>query len=717
MATNWNAVLANINNASDILAILKKVLGLLDGKVDATKIDEIIDDLTSMQTDIDSALNNVTNALGEFDLTSQEAIQQVIKAGLMEGFKTEAELLASRPTVSKKYGKAEDTKKIWFWDKPEGAPAGNYWVSTGLSELDQAKEFADEKFLEANGISRELYQALANYLLKVLFLQNNSDGSLIKQVDQDGETFYHVDKDTRFWFAGLAKDLVTEIYERTRYEDGVDIEVKRDPDGEEYYKVDKDTKFYFAGLPKDLVTELYERTRYEAGTDIEVKRDPDGEEYFKIDKDTKFYFAGLAKDLVTEIYERTRYEAGTDIEVKRDIDGEEYYKVDKNTKFWFAGLDTDLVSAINSKAESGLSLTDTSNLTNYSYRDTFIPKAERLLSFFRNTQNSGLLAPVPLHSFEQNFSISDTWLDQAKISTWGNYIPVKTPYGDDRGVVHPQILEFPNKFMGYRYIVSITGYTNGALAEENPFILGSNDLQKFDLITGLIDEPDSYTWEHGTVYNSDVFTFYDMKTGELCMVFRTYWADTDGVAPNESHEKLFIRRTKDGKTWSNREVMNDKFPLVAPAIIYDVKTETYHLYGVDNGIRHYTSKTAKNDWVLVGVIAAPADKAPWHVDVKFVGDKQVIVVHDRIWSPSSKNRGFFIGISSDFHNFSWASDFWNTADYSGVYKATFLPQFNDSNQLRLVYLWTSDSSPTDPKYRYKLFVQPTPFIDVNFVEK
>ncbi|MBJ9442947.1 hypothetical protein I5555_10890 [Acinetobacter baumannii] len=593
---------------------------------------------------------------------------------------------------------------------------GSALVPSDFNPLNGANGYTDEKFLEANGISRELYQALAKYLLNVLFLQNNSDGSLIKQVDQDGEAFYHVDKDTRFWFAGLAKDLVTEIYERTRYETGTDIEVKRDPEGEEYFKIDKDTKFWFAGLTQDLVTELYERTRYETGTDIEVKRDPEGEEYFKIDKDTKFWFAGLAKDLVTEIYERTRYETGTDIEVKRDVDGEEYYKVDKNTKFWFAGLETDLVTAINSKAESGLSLTDTSNLTNYSYRDTFIPKAERLLSFFRNTQNSGLLAPVPLHSFEQNFSISDTWLDQAKISTWGNYIPVKTPYGDDRGVVHPQILEFPNKFMGYRYIVSITGYTNGALAEENPFLLGSNDLQKFDLLTGLIDEPDSYTWEHGTVYNSDVFTFYDVKTGELCMVFRTYWADTDNVAPNESHEKLFIRRTKDGKTWSDREVLNDKFPLVAPAVIYDAKTETYHLYGVDNGIRHYTSKTAKNDWNFVGVIPAPADKAPWHVDVKFIGDKQVIVVHDRIWSPSSKNRGFFLGIASDFHNFKWASDFWNT-DTRGIYKATFLPQFNDQNQLRLMCLWTSDSSNSDINLRYKLFVQPTPFIDVNFVEK
>ncbi|AUM27126.1 pyocin knob domain-containing protein [Acinetobacter pittii] len=144
MATNWNAVLANINNASDILAILRKVLGLLDGKVDLTKIDEIINDITSMQTDVDVALVNVTSALSEFDSESQEAIQQVIAAGLMEGFSTEAELLATRPLEPKKYAKAEDTDVIWFWNKPEGSPDGNYWISTGLSELERAKKYADD---------------------------------------------------------------------------------------------------------------------------------------------------------------------------------------------------------------------------------------------------------------------------------------------------------------------------------------------------------------------------------------------------------------------------------------------------------------------------------------------------------------------------------------------------------------------------------------------
>ncbi|MEQ1123445.1 SGNH/GDSL hydrolase family protein [Acinetobacter seifertii] len=142
MATNWNNVLAGINNASDILAILRKVLALLDGKVDLTKIDDIVTDLTRMQVDVDVALTRVNSALSDFDSESQAAIQEVISSGLMEGFTTEAELLATRPTVLKKYAKAEDTNVIWFWNKPEGAPDDNYWTSTGLSELERAKDFA-----------------------------------------------------------------------------------------------------------------------------------------------------------------------------------------------------------------------------------------------------------------------------------------------------------------------------------------------------------------------------------------------------------------------------------------------------------------------------------------------------------------------------------------------------------------------------------------------
>lgn len=51
MATNWNTLLASITNAADILAILKKILPLLDGKVDSTAIDELLAQLNKVAED------------------------------------------------------------------------------------------------------------------------------------------------------------------------------------------------------------------------------------------------------------------------------------------------------------------------------------------------------------------------------------------------------------------------------------------------------------------------------------------------------------------------------------------------------------------------------------------------------------------------------------------------------------------------------------------
>ncbi|BFM85378.1 hypothetical protein JUNP543_3781 [Acinetobacter baumannii] len=187
MATNWNTILSNINNTSDILSILRKVLSLLDGKVDLTKIDEIISDLDSMKIGVDTALSDVLSALVEFDTASQEALQQVIQSGLIEGFTTEAELLATRPTVSKKYAKAEDTKVIWFWNKPEGAPDGNYWTSTGLSELNQAKKYVDEKAIFDNG------------------------SDIVCQKDVNGKTVFVIKKNGKFHIVGLPNDIASTI--------------------------------------------------------------------------------------------------------------------------------------------------------------------------------------------------------------------------------------------------------------------------------------------------------------------------------------------------------------------------------------------------------------------------------------------------------------------------------------------------------------------------
>ncbi len=73
------------------------------------------------------------------------AVQKVMETGGFEPFLTEAQLLASTPTISPKAAKALDTKKIWYWGKYDESETVDSWHDTGLSELDQANDFTKER--------------------------------------------------------------------------------------------------------------------------------------------------------------------------------------------------------------------------------------------------------------------------------------------------------------------------------------------------------------------------------------------------------------------------------------------------------------------------------------------------------------------------------------------------------------------------------------------
>ncbi|HFX6477092.1 TPA: hypothetical protein ACIFD1_003395 [Acinetobacter baumannii] len=88
MATNWNAILANINNSSDILAILRKVLSLLDGKVDETTIDEVLAQLKKVAEDGQITINEALEALTYLDQKIEEktsAFDDAIQAAAAAG--------------------------------------------------------------------------------------------------------------------------------------------------------------------------------------------------------------------------------------------------------------------------------------------------------------------------------------------------------------------------------------------------------------------------------------------------------------------------------------------------------------------------------------------------------------------------------------------------------------------------------------------------------
>ena len=131
MATNWNAILSNANSLADILMILRKVLAGLDGKADTTLIDEALEDIEKVKSDVADEIEYF-----------KKVINESVENGLYVPFTTQAELLAYVPDTEPVVGKAFDTFNVWIWETrdPDNTPI---WHDTGLSELAQAQRYVD----------------------------------------------------------------------------------------------------------------------------------------------------------------------------------------------------------------------------------------------------------------------------------------------------------------------------------------------------------------------------------------------------------------------------------------------------------------------------------------------------------------------------------------------------------------------------------------------
>ncbi|WP_338558079.1 sialidase family protein [Acinetobacter sp. KS-LM10] len=207
MATNWNAILSNTNNLTDVLAILKKVLASLEVKADVTTINEALTHIQQLNIDISSAVESVDTALEKLQLEADEVIAQ----GFYKGFATEALLLAAKPVVSEMRARADDTRKIWRWTRTsaEGVtPITGTWTDTGLSELDQAKADATTKAnaAEENAVTTSLINAKNESLNATSMIHETNTPNLHEFSDSDGGIFAAINSVGEF----EAQDFKTE---------------------------------------------------------------------------------------------------------------------------------------------------------------------------------------------------------------------------------------------------------------------------------------------------------------------------------------------------------------------------------------------------------------------------------------------------------------------------------------------------------------------------
>ena len=462
---------------------------------------------------------------------------------------------------------------------------------------------------------------------------------------------------------------------------------------------------------------------------IEIKADDlfhfsdnEGNIVAKISADSMFYIAGTGDAVQIQLNTISNIlskQSSTDLHLITDKDGEIVARTTIDGRCFIVHLDNDIATEfqllrdeLNSRSES---VKDTSLAETRSYKDTVTTQVQSILNTLMYAQ-TGAKAPTPLHYFQQNYTISKTWISQINQFSHANSerLAIESPYHTDGGVCHPHVLEFYNGFRGYRYIIAITPYHLTNEAEENPCIYGSNDLINFDLLDGF-DQPLDVRPQpaYSTGHNSDNVLAYDPKTGELICIWRQTLRNpnNDGVRV----EALWMRKTKDGYTWSEKKriFVNSKNPqsLAAgsPAIIYDVATDYWYMYvttlnlTVDAMRLFRAKKLDENAWEYVSTLTLPFK--PWHQDIKIVGNKVCMLVY---CYPTDNT--IYFGISDNFTDFSWTQ---NLLLENNAYKASFVPEFNDQNQMALKILYSTDASPTVNAEKWRMYMHQTNFMNVN----
>lgn len=194
---------------------------------------------------------------------------------------------------------------------------------------------------------------------------------------------------------------------------------------------------------------------------------------------------------------------------------------------------------------------------------------------------------------------------------------IVTPYGGVNGC-HPKVIAFSSPWHGFKYWLTYSPYPKHNPKYENPVIIASNDLLTWQYpneitLCNCLDESS----KDGVIYNSDPHLVYNQQKDMLEVWWRFVNADHKTVT-------LFRRCSKDGRSWSPREVMifsNNwrKYDFISPAIL--IKHGAYHVYYVhQERIKLLQMREDFHENVFIiskPVVIDISDDAycPWHIDV------------------------------------------------------------------------------------------------------
>lgn len=258
-----------------------------------------------------------------------------------------------------------------------------------------------------------------------------------------------------------------------------------------------------------------------------------------------------------------------------------------------------------------------------------------------------------------------------------NKLNIVSPYGDDEAY-HPKVLNFKEKWNGYKYWMSYTPYPQGDDSKENPCIVASNDLINWEHLGDkktVLDEPKE-TIKYKK-YNSDSHIVYNNDLDRL----ECYWRYVDDI---EGVSIIYRKCTKNGIDWTENEVSYLAKPrkirdYVSPSIIYDKGTYKMWSETVGNKLIYTTSIDGLN-WEKEQILKLDYEDNVklWHLDVIKNKEKyEMISVAYENWDMRN-DMSLYYSKSEDGINWTTSqkileptknTKFW---DNKGIYRSSFI---------------------------------------------
>ena len=208
----------------------------------------------------------------------QQKADQVVAQGFYQGYTTEALLLAAKPAVAEMRARADDTRKIWRWNRTsaEGVtPVTGTWTDTGLSDKDLAAVDATTKADAAK--SEAIATAATDATTKANAAEANAKNYTDSSIDN------------------VEADVAGKISTNPANDDLLQF---KDANGDDYARIDEDGNLYLANmgresLQKELkkLPELDDKNSdliniFDAAGNLIMRQDSDGYLYLPNMKDS-----------------------------------------------------------------------------------------------------------------------------------------------------------------------------------------------------------------------------------------------------------------------------------------------------------------------------------------------------------------------------------------------------------------------------------------------